>query len=125
MKKILIIEDDASHRRMLKELLSKSGYQVMIAGDGIEGTEIFNENPCDLVITDIFMPEQEGLETITNLKEIAPDIKVIAISGGSMKSKYIAKDILLVAEELGADKVLPKPINIPQLLSAIIELVGP
>ena len=124
MKRILIIEDDASHLRMLTILLSKANYDVVSASNGLEGVELFQESPCDLVITDIFMPEQEGLETITIFKEKYPDIKIIAISGGGIKTNYIAKDILEIAADLGATKVISKPIDIPGFLESVKQLIG-
>jgi len=124
MKRILIIEDDDSHLRMLYTVLTKSGYEVAKAADGIRGCEMFKQSSCDLVITDIFMPEQEGLETITELCAQHPEIKIIAISGGGAGSNYGAKDILEIAKELGATQVMSKPIHIPDLLKSIENLIG-
>ncbi len=124
MKRILIIDDDKSHLRMLSVLLTKAKYKVDTASNGLEGFELFEEEPCDLVITDIFMPEQEGLETITEFKEKHPDLKIIAISGGGQKTNYIAKDILEIATDLGANLSVSKPINIPEFLNSIKELLG-
>jgi CheY-like chemotaxis protein len=124
MKRILIIEDDKSHLRMLNILLKKAKYEVVLSSNGLEGFELFQQEPCDLVITDIFMPEQEGLETITIFKEKYPDVKIIAISGGGIKTNYIAKDILEIASDLGATKVISKPIDIPDFLESVKELLA-
>jgi DNA-binding response OmpR family regulator len=82
MTKRLVIEDDDRLRTTLRKMLERSGYEVVVASNGKEGIKHFREAPCDLVITDLIMPEKEGLETIRELKEEVPDIKVIAISGG-------------------------------------------
>lgn len=124
MKRILIIEDDESHRRMLTAVLKKAKYEVLSAPNGYDGCEIYRNTPCDLVISDIFMPEQEGLETITALKEEFPEAKIIAISGGGVKSNYVAKDILEIAKDLGATLAIAKPIHIPELLKQISKLIG-
>lgn len=116
---VLIIDDDESHLRMLKTVLEKAGYQVLTASDGLQGFEQFSQHRCDLVICDIFMPEQEGLETITEIKEKRPETKIIAISGGGARAKYVAEDILTIARDLGADQVMSKPIDIPRLLTTI------
>jgi CheY-like chemotaxis protein len=124
MKRILIIEDDESHRRMLTAVLMKANYEVVSAPNGFDGCEIYRNTTCDLVISDIFMPEQEGLETITALKEEFPEAKIIAISGGGVKSNYVAKDILEIAKDLGANLAIAKPIQIPELLKQISKLIG-
>ena len=123
MKRILVIDDDKSHLRMLSALLTKANYEVVSASNGMEGFELFQNQPCDLVVSDIFMPEQEGLETITELKEQYPDLKIIAISGGGRKTNYVAKDILEIAQDLGANKAITKPINIPDFLNTVKELI--
>jgi len=124
MKRILVIEDDESHLRMLTTVLNKANYEVVSAPNGYSGFELFRENPCDLVISDIFMPEQEGLETITKLKEYYPNTKIIAISGGGIKTNYMPKDILEIAKDLGANKVMAKPLHIPDLLKTVMSLLG-
>ena len=82
MAKILIIEDDDEVREYLESVLSRAGYQCESACDGKEGVEIFLADPADLVITDIIMPEKDGIETIMELKRSNNTLKVIAISGG-------------------------------------------
>lgn len=124
MKKILIIEDDAHHLRMLKAVLTKENYEVLVASNGQEGCRMYEDNPCDLVISDIFMPEKEGLETITDLKESHPDAKIIAISGGGAKSQFMMDDILKMAKDLGADTIMAKPLDIPTLVQNIQLLIG-
>ena len=120
MAQILIIDDDDQLRLMLRKTLERSGYEVVEAPNGKEGIKRFREMPCDLVITDLIMPEKEGLETISELKEDFPDIKVIAISGGG---RVGPNDYLHLAKMLGAQRTLTKPIELPELLKTIKELL--
>ena len=83
MKRILIIEDDPSQRKLFKLILEKANYEVIEAPDGRIGCSLFRQQPCDLVITDMFMPDKEGMETIFELKTEFPNVKIMAISGGS------------------------------------------
>lgn len=122
MPLILVIDDEAQIRKMLKKLLESSGYDVIIAADGKEGVRIFHEKPADLIITDIIMPEKEGLEIISDLRKENPEIKVIAMSGGG---KYVNSELCLrVAEGLGAKYVFPKPVKKNELLGAVRELLA-
>ena len=82
MARILIIDDDEQVRRYLRKILEAQGHEVVAASDGKLGIELCREEPTDLIITDIFMPEKEGLETIGELRRDYPDVKIIAISGG-------------------------------------------
>lgn len=123
MKQILVIEDDQPHLKMLKALLSKADFSVLMASNGVEGCDLYYKNPCDLVICDIFMPEKEGLETITDIKDYHPEAKIIAISGGGSKNFFARKDILRMARDLGADIIMPKPINVPKLMQSIQQLL--
>ena len=86
MSRILIIEDEESIRKMLKKLFEISGHSVLEAPDGETGCQIYRNEKPDIIITDIFMPEKEGLETIKEIKRDFPDIKIIAISGGGSKN---------------------------------------
>ena len=82
MALILIIDDDDQIRRVLRKTLERDGYDVADAPNGKEGIRLYRENPADLVITDIIMPEKEGIETIRELRRDFPEVKIIAISGG-------------------------------------------
>ena len=121
MAQILIIDDDDQLRLMLRKTLERSGYEVVEAPNGKEGIKRFREMPCDLVITDLIMPEKEGIETIVELKKDFPDVKIIAISGGD-RSK--PESYLNLAKQLGAKRVFPKPIDREELLNAVRELLG-
>ncbi|MDQ1239499.1 MAG: hypothetical protein QG577_1685 [Thermodesulfobacteriota bacterium] len=121
MPTILVIDDDQHVRGMLRTVLEDFGYKVLEAPDGNIGVQLFSENRVDLIITDIIMPDKEGLETIREIKASSPDAKIIAISGGA---KVGPGTYLKLAERLGAQRVFEKPIQISVLLSSIAELLG-
>lgn len=121
MATILVIDDDQHVRGMLRTVLEDFGYNVLEAPDGNVGVQLFSENRVDLIITDIIMPDKEGLETIREIKKSSPDAKIIAISGGA---KVGPGTYLKLAERLGAQRVFEKPIQISVLLSSIAELLG-
>jgi YesN/AraC family two-component response regulator len=85
MVKILIIDDEAPIRKMLKQLLERNEYEVLEAVNGNQGIKLFNEQDPDLIISGLIMPEKEGLETIRELKKSNPDVPIIAISGGGIQ----------------------------------------
>ena len=120
MPKILVIEDDVAYRAMLTEALHEAGYAVLAAENGDEGIKLCRQHHCPLVVTDIFMPEKEGLETIRELKQDFPTLKIIAISGGGRKGILGFLDF---AHRLGADMTLSKPFSPPQMLSMVKELM--
>jgi two-component system, chemotaxis family, chemotaxis protein CheY len=117
-KKILIIDDDASVRFTLKRILTDAGYEVIDAVDGKKGMQRFDVDVPDLVITDLIMPEQEGIETIIALKSARRVAPVVAISGGG---RIDNKDLLHMAERLGADAVLHKPFGAAELIKIVKE----
>jgi DNA-binding response OmpR family regulator len=119
--RILVIDDDDQMRTLLRQVMEWAGYEVMEAGDGREGMHKHRKQPADLVITDLIMPEQEGLETITSLKREYPGIKIIAISGGG---RIGPEAYLPAAQELGADKVFSKPFDVRELAEAVKELLS-
>jgi CheY-like chemotaxis protein len=115
MARILVIDDDAGMRTVIGQALKEAGHEVVLAPDGKEGMKEHHVKPVDLIITDLFMPEQDGLETIIALKKQFPNIPVIAISGGNI----LSTDMLSVARALGADGILEKPFTSKSLLSAV------
>jgi CheY-like chemotaxis protein len=121
MTRILIIDDDDIIRRMLRLMLTKAGYEVLDAADGIEGIRLFRENDVDLVITDLIMPEKEGIEMIVELKNDFPDVKIIAMSGGAQMGP---EGYLQLADALGAQRTLKKPIAREDMLTAIEETLA-
>lgn len=128
MNHILVIKDDTDYRLMLKDALEGAGYEVLDAPNGEAGLRLFQQQPCVLVITDIFMPKKDGLETILELKQQFPTVKIIAISGGGLRSRYGEKDpwvntILEAAKEFGANHILHKPIKLEHLLALVDELL--
>ena len=119
--RILVIDDDDQMRVLLRQVMEWAGYEVMEAEDGREGMQLQRSDPADLVITDLIMPEQEGLETIGQLRREFPGTKVIAISGGG---RIGPEAYLPAAQELGADKVFSKPFDVRELAGAVKELLG-
>jgi DNA-binding response OmpR family regulator len=116
MPRILLIEDDDAVRDTLHEILKQLGYDVTEARDGKQGLALFKAAGADVVITDIVMPEMEGMQVIRELRQIDPAVKIIAMSGGGRQS---AQDYLKVARILGAVRILPKPFP-SQILDATI-----
>ncbi len=121
MKRILIIDDDFFVRNMLERLMGKACFDVETAENGDNGLTLHRRNPVDLVITDILMPEKEGLETITEFRRFFPRVKVIAISGGGQIGPA---NYLKMAKLLGADRTFAKPMDTSELLSAVEELLA-
>lgn len=121
MAKILIIDDDNDFREMLQEMLQREHYTVSGAKDGTEGLALYKQEKADLVITDIIMPEKEGLETILEFKKIAPHLKIFAISGGGRSHPG---DYLLTARYFGATRTFTKPFEKSELLGAIEETLN-
>jgi len=122
MPSILIIEDDIDLRRMLLRLLEREHYIIFEAGNGLEALNILYQYIPDLIITDIIMPDQDGIGTINTLRQKYPYIKIIAISGGG---RMISKDYLKIAKMLGAHHVMQKPFDNQELLDKIKELINP
>jgi PAS domain S-box-containing protein len=118
--RILLIDDESAIRKLFIQKLAGSGYEIIEACDGKEGLKLYRENRPDLVITDLVMPEKEGIETITELKREFPNVKIIAISGGG---RNVPDAYLHVAEILGAERTFPKPIDWPGLIKTIRELL--
>jgi DNA-binding response OmpR family regulator len=81
MSNILVIEDDEQVRVVIRKMIEREGHNVLEAADGVEGVRIFRENRIDLTITDIPMPEKDGILTILELKKLSSSVKIIAISG--------------------------------------------
>ena len=119
---ILIVEDDRDLREMLKTSLLKRKFAVLEASNGKEALTRFKPAMTDLVITDLIMPDEDGLKVIMKIKEIKPSIKVIAISGGG---KAGPGNYLNLAKALGADEVFSKPFSVHDLFNKIDELLGP
>lgn len=120
MKKILIIDDDLNMRETLREILTADDHDIMIASDGKEGISLHNMKTFDLIITDIIMPDMDGIEVIIELKKNHPETKIIAISGGGY---YFADDYLETARALGADMVIEKPFENEFLITTVAQML--
>jgi DNA-binding response OmpR family regulator len=120
MAHILLIDDDELFRPMLRENLEEMGYMVTEARNGKEGLDKYASAPTDLVLTDLIMPEKEGIETIIELRKKWPGVKIIAMSGGGRVS---AANYLKTAQRLGAECILSKPFSIDELDAAISKLL--
>jgi len=121
MSRIVLIDDDPGFRRMLRRLLLKEGHQVTEFEDGNIGLEQVKILHPDLVITDMVMPEKDGIETITEAKKWNKDIKIFAISGGGKT----ATDIYLqMAKQLGADRICNKGVEPLELIKIVNELLA-
>jgi len=120
MAKILIIDDDIQIRTMLRKFLEPLGYDVHDAPDGKEGLRIYREKKADLIITDIIMPEKEGIELISELKREFRDAKIIAMSGGG---RIGPDSYLKIAEKLGALHTFSKPISKNALLGVVRDIL--
>ncbi|MBX3745210.1 MAG: response regulator [Verrucomicrobiae bacterium] len=121
MKTILLVDDDNDFRETLGRVLARAGYEVRQATNGREAVASYREAPSDLVITDLIMPEREGIETILELRRLQPEVRVIAISGGG---RVGPGDYLRMAQSLGAQRTLSKPFPSDQLLKAIEEVLA-
>lgn len=119
MPHVLVIDDDEQLRGMLRAMLDRAGYEVSVAGDGRQGLKTLETKRVDVVITDIVMPDMEGLEVIMALRRKYSDMKIIAISGGGRNDPH---GYLNVATALGANSTLTKPFSREELLSALKEL---
>jgi len=118
MPAVLLLDDNSAYRTLMTEVLTLAGFQVVAAADGRRVAAILSERRIDLVITDLVMPERDGIETITDLHYSHPRLPVIAISG----DVPINRDLYLkLAEKLGASRVLAKPFKMDQLVAAARE----
>lgn len=116
MADILIIDDDDVFRDVLASALEHSGHVVRQAANGVEGLQLFHQQPAELVITDIVMPEKEGLDTIRDLRREFPRARIIAMSGGLA---HDPKLYLHMAEKFGAQAVLAKPFPLAELKKVV------
>lgn len=121
MARILIIDDDPSIRSIFKRFLESCDYTVDTAADGREGLRVLAEKESDLVITDIMMPDMDGLEVIRTVKEQYPGLPMIAISGGMRVAPF---NFLHLAEKFGACRIFFKPVEMDKLHEAVQELLG-
>jgi len=120
-KTILIIEDDPLFRKLLCTWLESDNYQIFEADDGVAGLELYAKNKPDLIITDIVMPEKEGIEVIQKIREDDPTIPIIAMSAGGSRH---TESYLRYSAKFGANVTLEKPFKKKELLKAMNELLS-
>jgi CheY-like chemotaxis protein len=119
MMKILVIDDDEQVRRTISRILGLGGHEALTAEDGSRGMALFLSERPEIVITDVFMPEQEGIDTIVKMRRENPRVKIIAISGGGQIGGI---DVFEIAHSLSVDEVIAKPFWARELLGLIGEL---
>lgn len=122
MSSILLIDDEQQVLEVLGEMLRLEGHEVECAGNGMEAMELSEQRDFDLVITDLIMPEKEGLETIVDLRKSSEDIPILAMSGGG---RIGPRDYLETAKFVGANATLMKPFARAELIATIDELLSP
>jgi len=130
MAKILVIDDEEHIRDVLKQVLERAGYDVIVAADGKEGLDLMAQQGADLVITDVIMPGIDGVATVQKIREKFVNTRIIVISGGGNVAPLdyepgaIATNAYLAsAENAGADRTMTKPFNRQEILDAIKELM--
>ena len=117
MARILVIDDEYDIRIALRKMLEYAGYEVIEASNGREGIQVFTQNAVDLIITDILMPEKDGVEILRELRADYPSVKIIAISGRG-------HEYLPIAREFGAFSTLFKPFQQSDVLKAVAEALA-
>ena len=121
MASILVVDDEEGVRSIVSTILVRAGHEVTTANDGVEALRIVDRQAVDVVITDLIMPEKEGVETISELRRRFPEIKIIAMSGGGLGG---ALDYLRLARALGAAQTLSKPFDRETLLKTVEAALG-
>ena len=116
MKRILIVDDNLMMRRLIRNVFKDDNYVIKEARNGMEGLKLIDNKQFDLVITDIVMPEMEGIEFIMEIKKNYPETKIIAISGGKPYYLYVAK-------KLGIDAVFTKPLNHADFVDTVKSII--
>jgi DNA-binding NtrC family response regulator len=121
-QRVLIVDDDPGIRRTLHILLSREGYQVTQARDGVEALRLWRDHGGDLVITDLHMPEKNGIETIVELLSHTPNMRIIAMSGGGQTKRL---DLLSNAAMLGAVLTIEKPFTLSEMMTIVRQALTP
>jgi DNA-binding response OmpR family regulator len=122
MAHILVIDDEADIRFMLTEFLTHEGHTVDTAENGKAGVRLAGQHHYDLIITDIIMPEMDGIEVLSSIKQNFPDMRIIVMTGGTLKME---KGFLLsMARAMKAQKVIAKPLNFKELQAAVNEILA-
>ena len=119
--RILVVDDEAGIRAMLDFVLTRHGFEVAQAKNGTEALQLYKEGEFDLVITDLIMPDKEGIETILEMRGLKRPIRIIAISGGGRMDQNMH---LNLARSVGADRVMAKPFMPEELIATINDLLS-
>jgi CheY-like chemotaxis protein len=119
MVKVLVVEDNEDLRSLLEATLRREGFEVLAACDGDEALQVLGERRVDIIVTDLFMPERDGVETIVAIREKFPGLQIIAMSGWQSSR---GPDYLAVAREIGAAATLRKPFEPPELVRIVRRL---
>jgi DNA-binding response OmpR family regulator len=122
MSRILVVDDNTSMREAVCAMLQQVGYETIGAENGRNAAQIHRSEPVDIIITDLFMPDTDGLEIIYQFRREFPDVKIIAVSGGGTRGLV---ELLTVAKKMGAQRALTKPFTWEELLAAVKELLSP
>ncbi len=121
MANVLIVDDDDAVRRVLRRVLEADGYDVVDCANGREAMLAMEQRRPDLVITDVYMPEMDGIEFLVRLREDDPDLPVLAVSGGSLApADFVLED----ASQLGANAILTKPYDVAVMRQAVRDLLA-
>ena len=121
MARVLVLDDEDEVRSVLMRTLQRAGHEALGAANGLEGLQVARTQPLDLVVTDLVMPEVDGLEFIRELGRLRPGMPVIAISGGGV---WDARSLLTVAGTLGALRTMSKPFELAEFLSLVAEVLA-
>jgi DNA-binding response OmpR family regulator len=118
MASILLVNDDDEFLAMLSEVLQHAGYEIGQTSDGEQAINLYRMHPTDLVITDLVLPKNEGIQLIVELRRLNHEVKIIAISGADLQDEYLE-----IATALGVKRVLAKPFSDDEILKAISEVL--
>jgi CheY-like chemotaxis protein len=116
MARVLVIDDSSAVRATVRQMLERGGHTVTEADDGAAGMGRLRKQPFDLVVTNIFMPEKDGLTTIQEIRALHRELPIIAMSGGA---RHVLTDMLEVARSFGATGTVRKPIDWTELVAAV------
>ncbi|MFP4003826.1 MAG: response regulator [Alphaproteobacteria bacterium] len=122
MPVVLIVDDDEYIRDLWAEALSEEGFEVRAAPSGVQGVEIAKAERIDVIVTDILMPDKDGIETLLEIKSACPHTRILVVSGGGL---LLSSSYVRVAEKLGADASLQKPVDLERFCNVVAELAGP
>ncbi len=126
--RILVIDDDDLLRETVRAMLEGGGHEVILAVHGDDGIRLFQEQPFDLVVCDVFMPQKDGLQTIREIREISPNTPIISMTGSCSRPSggaHLDPDFLRMTRGLGATQTLTKPFKAAKLLALVQRCLGP